>query len=154
MDPAQKTNVEKHFFSPALHLVSRHKAALDFYPLGFLLKFDGGNFHFSGSWFSCHIPNIQALVWRKPKCHHASGHPMSLPCSAEYYHQSPLSLQLWQAPFLSVPFRSGFTSIPCYWRANAVLDQRFSISSNKSMYASQETPLFCANQAPMVDLKH
>lgn len=36
----------------------------------------------------------------------------------------------------------------------AVLDQRFSISSNKSMYASQETPLFCANQAPVVDPTH
>ena len=38
--------------------------------------------------------------------------------------------------------------------ANPVLEQRFAISSSKSMYASQETPLICTNQALVVDPAH
>ena len=84
MGPAQKTNVGKHFCSQALGLLSKHKETLEFYPLGVLQKFDGENVHFSGSWLSCQIPNVQALVWKKKKCYHTPKHPVCLCCSPEY----------------------------------------------------------------------
>lgn len=49
MGPARKTNVGKHFYSQALGLLSKHKEALEFYPLGVLQKFDGESVNFSGS---------------------------------------------------------------------------------------------------------